>query len=78
MIINKLNPKTVELFKLASGDVFEYKDDIYMLLKREHRDYPRECKAVDLSDGSVFCFSVNAPVIPLKAKLTVEFENCED
>lgn len=78
MLIKKLKPKEVELLKLTSGDVFEYKDDIYMLLKREPEENPRVVKAVDLNDGRVFTFSCNGPVISLKAKLTVEFENCKE
>lgn len=77
MIIKKKRSKVVELGDLKQGDVFEYKDDIYMLLEHDYTSYPREGKCVDLSNGRVFIFSINAPVIPLKAELSVEFDNKE-
>lgn len=77
MIIKKKRATVVELFDLNQGDVFGYKDDIYMLLEHDFTSYPRERKCVDLSNGRVFIFSINAPVISLKAELSVEFDNKE-
>ena len=77
MIIKKKRSKVVELFALNRGDVFEYKDDIYMLLEDDYVSCPRERKCVDLSNGRVFILVINTPVIPLKAELSVEFDNKE-
>ena len=77
MIIKKKKTKVVELGDLKQGDVFEYKDDIYMLLEHDHTSYQRERQCVDLSNGRVFIFLINAPVILLKAEMIVEFDNKE-
>ena len=75
MLIRKKTPKTVALYKLLRGDVFEHKDDIFMLLEDDYTITPTERKCVNLSNGLVVIFSLDALVNPLKAQLSVEFEN---
>lgn len=74
MLIRKKKPKTVELYKLLRGDVFENNDDIFMLLEEDYTITPGERKCVNLSNGLVVIYSMSALVKPLKAQLIVDFE----
>lgn len=73
MIIRKKKAERVVLSTLYKGDVFEHKDDVYMVLQLSLIECPVERKCVNLSNGNVFSFSQDEKVIPLKAELTTEW-----